>query len=421
MFPCTLPNGCPGSRECYGGKLLPCDCASEFVAQSCTTACGTIGYTSCSLSCEPDGACRALGETCNGCDDDGDGFVDEDMMCNPPPRSRGGLAFTCGYDAEGNLDRLTRFDTGSDVNNCGQLDSVCPNGPANSYRTCTSGTCGYACNAGFTRCGSSCLNLSSDLSNCGTCGYVCPAAPSSATRTCVNGVCGWVCNSGLTRCGSACYNLLTNHENCGTCGRACTGSQRCSSGTCVSCGLNKYWCEETQSCTTLTLCNGGSCFVAGTPVSMADGSTAPIETVAAGDAVLTFDGDLRRFAVGRVVRTFVHPDTAAFVRINSDIVTTPEHPFFVEGRWVRADSLRLGDLLLGASRGGDGVFATETPVESIETFAGRATTFNIEVFPHHNYFAGGVLVHNIKAYAEPAPSEAEAAAEPSPSLQEEAE
>jgi len=50
-------------------------------SQACTTACGTAGTQRCMGDCSGYDACRGVTETCNGCDDDIDGSVDEGLTC----------------------------------------------------------------------------------------------------------------------------------------------------------------------------------------------------------------------------------------------------------------------------------------------------------------------------------------------------
>ena len=140
------------------------------------------------------------------------------------------------------------------------------------------------------------------------------------------------------------------------------------------------------------------CFVAGTPITMADGSQKPIERIAAGDHVLSFDLPRSRLTAGTVTRTFVHPESDNLVVVNGDLVATGNHPFYSAGVWVRADALSPGAPLLTA------VDADPTSVTRLEDRAaevyslaqrdGTATTYNFEVAVHHAYFAGGILVHN---------------------------
>ena len=141
-----------------------------------------------------------------------------------------------------------------------------------------------------------------------------------------------------------------------------------------------------------------ACFVAGTPITMADGSLRPIEAVRTGDRVLSFDLTRSELVPGLVTRTFVHPGTAELVVVNETLVTTANHPFYSGGAWSRADSLEPGSALLAL---GDADPSTSVRLEArsdsvrqLATRAGTATTYNFEVTVHHNYFAGSILVHN---------------------------
>jgi len=69
--------------------------------------------------------------------------------------------------------------------------------------------------------------------------------------------------------------------------------------------------------------------------------------------------------------------------------TTDNHPFYVvnKGTWVEAKDLVKGDRL--RTRSGH-----ETAIENIRSQQCHFNVFNLEVEKHHNYYAGGVLVHN---------------------------
>jgi hypothetical protein len=164
---------------------------------------------------------------------------------------------------------------------------------------------------------------------------------------------------------------------------------------------------------------GGGCFVAGTPVTMADGSTRPIESVRAGDLVLTYDTRAKQPAVSEVTQAVIHDhwkERAATVLINGTLRATVNHPFFVNGHWQRADQLKVGDVLVRALPAGreaaQPVRATSVlgargaepaplpsidtiKVRSIEQLPGADTVYNLEVAKHHDFFSGGVLVHNV--------------------------
>lgn len=133
---------------------------------------------------------------------------------------------------------------------------------------------------------------------------------------------------------------------------------------------------------------GGGCFIAGTLIEMADGSQKPIEDVEPGDAVVSMDLTQGTLTLGRVVDTSEH-NADEYLLING-IGVTSEHPFYSQGAWVKAGALKIGSPLLGI--GG------AEKVESIEIVNRSVTVYNFEVEGHHNYFAGGILVHNKQSF-----------------------
>ena len=142
----------------------------------------------------------------------------------------------------------------------------------------------------------------------------------------------------------------------------------------------------------------GGCFVAGTQITMASGQTKSIEDIQIGDRVLSFDEASGRTVAGEVVHTFVHHDKQT-VRINGSLRTTLVHPFYVDGKWVPAGELAPGDRLyrFDALFGAPAETLVPTAVMSIESEGRAETVYNFEVRDYHDYFAGGLLVHNKKA------------------------
>ena len=89
----------------------------------------------------------------------------------------------------------------------------------------------------------------------------------------------------------------------------------------------------------------GACFAAGTPVLMADRTCQPIEAISPGDKVLAFDEHGRRVVTGKVNERLDHaPEPlyrAVIEDLDRELLVTPNHPFYVEGKWCRmADSRR---------------------------------------------------------------------------------
>jgi len=167
------------------------------------------------------------------------------------------------------------------------------------------------------------------------------------------------------------------------------------------------------------------CFVAGTLV---DGR--PIETIRAGDRVLSFNHETGVVEHRPVVRVSRRRPVAGLVRVRTAcgrvFVCTPEHPFFgPNDQYVKAVELRPGDSLFGRPENslwlpGSGTATLSlalTSVESVEVleqgggefFGGLCPdgfVYNFEVEGNHNYFVDGILVHNChhstgKSYTEP--------------------
>ncbi|MEA2696667.1 MAG: hypothetical protein QOI66_938 [Myxococcales bacterium] len=151
---------------------------------------------------------------------------------------------------------------------------------------------------------------------------------------------------------------------------------------------------------------GGGCFVAGTRVTMADGTQKAIDQIQVGEQVLAFDEKSARLMPARVTERFVHPDwkeQADTILINGRLRATTNHPFLVNGRWQRADQIQPGDIFhtltpILIDNGPVRTMLSE-PVLTLVPLPGVETVYNLEVDGYHTYFAEGVLVHNMKAAA----------------------
>jgi hypothetical protein len=125
-------------------------------------------------------------------------------------------------------------DLSSSVDDCGACGSPCPLA-TNGQATCSSGQCGFSCDADFHVCGATCV---SDLEP-GTCGTSCVPCPveANAVATCDGTACGMACDTGFANCDGKATNgceanLETDPENCGQCGLPCHGGA-CVSGVCA--------------------------------------------------------------------------------------------------------------------------------------------------------------------------------------------
>jgi pretoxin HINT domain-containing protein len=141
---------------------------------------------------------------------------------------------------------------------------------------------------------------------------------------------------------------------------------------------------------------GGNCFTGDTEVMLADGSSKPIVDIQVGDAVTSYNLLLDAIVSTRVVEVFKHEreSTKPLLLINGYLKVTPEHLLWDGFMWRDAGGFEVGDELLNVDGGA-------MKITSIELLQSDETVYNLHVDNVlHNYFAGGVLVHNAKAEAE---------------------
>ena len=147
----------------------------------------------------------------------------------------------------------------------------------------------------------------------------------------------------------------------------------------------------------------GPCFVAGTPVQMADGSTKAVEQIRPGDIVQSRDPDSGKTETKKVMQTFVSqvhsvvtlklgdPKTGVVLET---LTCTSQHPFYVAGKgFTPAGQLTVGASLATRS----GLTLTVLSVNACSSDKGY-TVYNFEVSDDHTYFVGkvdgGTWVHN---------------------------
>ncbi len=142
------------------------------------------------------------------------------------------------------------------------------------------------------------------------------------------------------------------------------------------------------------------CFLAGTQVLMADGTTKAIEEVELGDEVLATDPVTGETVAEEVAATIVTDNDKVFVELTvgtpegpERLTATHEHPFWSVSakEWVDAEDLTPGTRL----RTDDG---RTVAVEKVRRYADEARTYNLTITDLHTYYvlAGQtpVLVHN---------------------------
>jgi intein/homing endonuclease len=119
-------------------------------------------------------------------------------------------------------------------------------------------------------------------------------------------------------------------------------------------------------------------------VNTADGFMA-IEELEVGDFVLGMD-DRNQLVPCEVTETYKSVGCNYYV-INDEIQVTGTHPFFINGEWVEASNLKVGDQLINNT-------LEPIVIESVDIVNKAVRAYNIEVSNTHTFFAQGVLVHN---------------------------
>ena len=137
------------------------------------------------------------------------------------------------------------------------------------------------------------------------------------------------------------------------------------------------------------------CFIAGTLIATELGF-ARIESIKPGDLVLSTNSDTMETGYKKVLEKYVRK-TRELVHIvvgGEEIVSTPDHPYFVVGRgFVNAGQLCIGSPLQNA----DGkILEVEQIYKEYLEEAEEVTVYNFQVEDWHTYHVGEmeVLVHN---------------------------
>ncbi|MDB5096180.1 MAG: hypothetical protein JWM80_601 [Cyanobacteria bacterium RYN_339] len=147
------------------------------------------------------------------------------------------------------------------------------------------------------------------------------------------------------------------------------------------------------------------CFVAGTPVRLADGREVPIERIQVGDTVQAYNQETHQAAPAKVERVLVHNEgqhhlTAVRTADGHALQATANHPILTPGGWKQVAELAPGDTVYVF----DGAAFVETKIVSIvRDEAETGVVYNLKT-SLHDYVAAEILVHN-KCLAAGAPIE----------------
>jgi hypothetical protein len=137
------------------------------------------------------------------------------------------------------------------------------------------------------------------------------------------------------------------------------------------------------------------CFLAGTMVTLPDGTQTPIECLREGDRVLTVHQRTGAISSSDINKVF-NGLTTEYFSINSALMVTGSHLVYATGRWKPVRDLVPGDLLCGTD--GEPVEMKQlTRVASDEP----SPIYNLHLAQDHTFFANSILVHNAQSKALP--------------------
>ena len=164
------------------------------------------------------------------------------------------------------------------------------------------------------------------------------------------------------------------------------------------------------------------CFVKGTKISMFDNTIINIEDIKIGDIVLTYNEETNLQEPGKVLNivTPLRSDIIRYELSNSTIIeSTSCHPYWIIDKgWSSFNpeltekmynftvfKIEINDILLSIDN-------KEVTIDNInELITKKVTTYNLEIFGNHTYYANGILVHNKSLSLAPTQYEADGVTE----------
>ncbi len=170
--------------------------------------------------------------------------------------------------------------------------------------------------------------------------------------------------------------------------------------------------DDGSRCATSGVGCGCNSFPAGTLVLLRDGVYRPIELIEPGERVVSYDTETGVWSRQVVLAQWSAVETGSLATITlaggSSITATDDHRFWVdsEGRWVQADDLSPGDVLLGP----DGVTRVDTVTVAAQA---RSIVWELDIAVNDNFTVAdkpgtNTLVHNCETLTqvpdEPYPS-----------------
>lgn len=151
------------------------------------------------------------------------------------------------------------------------------------------------------------------------------------------------------------------------------------------------------------------CFIAGTKISMADGTYKNIEDVQKNNLILSYDENKSNYVIGKVLRTKKNNISTKIVKIllsnNIEINMTLSHPILTTAGWKALDCnaafiehgivcelLSKNDQIITQN----GIFSIKNMVE----YNYNLPVYNLTIDKYHTYIANTCIVHNTIVVAE---------------------
>ncbi|MDD5361343.1 MAG: polymorphic toxin-type HINT domain-containing protein [Ignavibacteria bacterium] len=178
-----------------------------------------------------------------------------------------------------------------------------------------------------------------------------------------------------------CYSVVDTACGQHTCEVNCGNTNECSAESCLT------FCGSCSICPSAcnTYCNC-SCFLEDTLVNTSEIVLKAIQELREGDKVLSYNEITGTKLLSKVANVFISEQPYYYI-INDEIKVTENHPFYVNGKWIKVKDIKKGDFLMDKEL---------NPVEvfSIEMINQNTKVYNLEVDNIHTFFVHSILVHN---------------------------
>ncbi|MDP2939726.1 MAG: hypothetical protein Q8O13_06600 [Candidatus Omnitrophota bacterium] len=177
----------------------------------------------------------------------------------------------------------------------------------------------------------------------------------------------------------------------------CYNTPNRSPGTPLPLGTGTVWCdamkvEEVSNPSG----GGGTCLLPGTQITLANYLTKPIKDIKIGDEVIAIQDN--KPVNCKVTRVFEHPYIQGYYLIKTKdkrmLKVTAEHRLLSNATYKPVYDLKKGDSLTVLTKHKN---IEQTFITSIKKIRKKVPmVYNLEIEKEHNYFAEGILVHNLK-------------------------